>query len=760
MRRLPALCNGCSLTVRSRPEKAGHRFAFSRLSPLSLFPGRFTPMRPRYCCFYLRHELQIGWLANPGGKRVIIVQADGTTIRKRPGDLLWQWEGAPLPSSPKDGDVGESAALEQLREHLEPPPGLAGALEAALDALSQRLAGEEPMHFEDLPFEDLTPDALPAPFRAEGDSAGEQSSQWNRAHLFMGLLRDSRRFRFARHAFSARSPEDMAAWAARRAEEAEREHWAVKAAAFRECLEAGKPLSGDAASGDSNSSDPNYSDSNSSDPDIPEFLARVRSLLALEKRSPFWGLLASPLGLNQLHGEDLALRLKSWLTAADAWPDWPAIWLEWGNVPTVFPTDLEAAAQPLASAPARKGGRDFTSLETYSIDSAETRDIDDAVSILEASDRGLTVAVHIAELDPVLEPGHPLFDEAARRMATAYTLSGTFPMFPEALSQERFSLLAGEPRETLTFILRISEGRSELVEVVRSRVRLTANLDYTGTQRLLDEHPDTWGRLALACAELAEARARRGAVLMVRQGWKLDISDPHHIALKPFSRSGAVHQVVEELAIAYNAAAGDYCSRNGLPAIYRVQPVKPSRAGDPAGMGAMEEGEVRLPTPPARFAVKPNRHTGLGCERYIQATSPIRRFADLVMQRQIAGHACQGRVSFPDSASLEAWALAAESRQGLIDDTAKRIEEDWKRRYLIQQQRLQPEGVVLEGVVRRTDGDGSGGEGGSSGRVWLEDLRLLVLCEVPGSVGIDQRVTLRLDSVDRDRRQVRGTLIA
>ncbi|HKI97742.1 MAG TPA: RNB domain-containing ribonuclease [bacterium] len=647
-------------------------------------------MRPRYCCFYLHQRLHLGWQRAESGGYVQLVLPDGEVVRQQTANMLYCWTGAPA--------ADDSAAVAQL-DDFERQFDAQGP---RVDALYADMPPGEPVPFERLAQRTLEP----------------EENGWARGLLFAALLADKQRFRFSAGAFTARSAEEVAERIERDQRRATEEAWVAKVARWRKMLEAGE-WADDSADG-------------------REFLAQLQSLLALERRSPHWALISRPLGLHNLHILDIAQRLKSWLEIAHAWPDWPAIWLQWAEVPPVFAPALQVAAQPLAQAPLRRDKRrDYTAAEAYTIDSEGTQDYDDGFSILEADDEGLTIAMHIAEPDPALEPGHPLFDEAVRRMASVYTLEGIFPMLPESLSTGRFSLVAGADREAVTFVLRIEEAGAHLLEVQRSLVRVTRNLDYGAGQTLLDEQPDTWGHLALLCAGLADIRAAQGAVIMERREVVLDISDPRHIRLSQVVRSGPVYQLVEELAILHNREAGRYCRDHRLPGIYRVQP-PPRRSVDGDG------SEMHMA---ARFSTRGGGHAGLACDRYIQTTSPIRRLPDLVMQRQIALHATEGRTSFAERSLLEEWAERADSRLATYDEVTRRIAGDWKRRYLLQHPKR-----IYEGVARRPRDD-------MHGRVWLEPLHLLAQAVLPTGVRDGEPVRVRVESVDRDHQAVWVTCV-
>ncbi len=641
---------------------------------------------------YHTQQLRTVWVAgHEEGDFLRLIGSDGEAFRYRPRQLLHRWEedGPPLDAGSAPGYLrARVTELEDRARHLD------------LDALQRALPVDEEQTLERLA-------ALAMPGRAEG---------WARAALFLALLRDSTRFRRGEAGFAARHEGEQQQRAARRAEAVAQEAWAAQARAWAKALEQGQWLGGD-------------------DPAGLKFLVQLTSLLALEKRSPHWALLSKPLGLHGLHAHDAAPTLKRWLELAGGWPGWPAVWLLRAGVYQGFASGLVELAGSLAAAPPRTQGRtDFQDVPTYTLDAIDTFDYDDAYSVLEASPAGLLVAVHIAEPPPDLLPGHPVFDAAAERISSVYTPGGIFPMLPPALSLGRCSLQKGEPREVVTCRLRVSSKGAELACIERGLIRVTGNLDYGRAEELARDRPETWGRLTRLAEALTQARIANGAVVTVRREVSLRLADPEHVELVRTSRHGGVHRVIEELAIAYNSAVGRYFRDHGVPAIYRAQSKRKSTP---------EPGVTTLPLlPPARYTLKGGRHAGLGADRYVHCTSPLRRFPDLVMQRQLIEHAATGRVTFADPAQLEAWVEHAEARQTAYDGVERAIDEHWVRIYLSQNP-----GLTLQATVRRNDH--------GHGRVWLEDVLLMADAKLPPYAGPGGQFTVRVTEVDLDAERVR-----
>ena len=145
----------------------------------------------------------------------------------------------------------------------------------------------------------------------------------------------------------------------------------------------------------------------------------------------------------------------------------------------------------------------------------------------------------------------------------------------------------------------------------------------------------------------------------------------------------------------------------------------------------------------ARFALRGAPHAGLACERYVQVSSPIRRFADLVMQQQIARHALHGETLYGDPAQLRAWGKAADLRLAVHAELERRIGDYCKRRYLAQNL-----GSEWAATVRRPAASAG------PGRVWLEDLQLAAEGPLPAHCRAGDTLTVRAAAVDLDRHTV------
>ncbi|MBK9258633.1 MAG: VacB/RNase II family 3'-5' exoribonuclease [Polyangiaceae bacterium] len=346
----------------------------------------------------------------------------------------------------------------------------------------------------------------------------------------------------------------------------------------------------------------------------------------------------------------------------------------------VFNAEVESAAEEAARRSiSTNARRDLRHLRSVTIDAESTRDIDDALAAHPAdADGALRVLVSIADVDAFV-PLRSILDREARLRGTSVYLAGrVLPMLPESLSANAASLVEGHDRPALTVEMRIDpEGRITSVDIYESLLRSHARLTYDAVDEFLTEGhsagvpqpvESTLRWLRTAAARLTAVRQARGGVNVAREEARIEVDartgQPTTITTQ---RDTAAHRLVERLMVAANEAVAGWLVARGLPGIYRVHD-EPSadrvetlakvahnfgfEAGfgprlTPRGLAAFEaqfaEGrsEPAIRTVlgqalgPARYTPEPGPHFGLGAPLYLHFTSPIRRYADLVVHRII-----------------------------------------------------------------------------------------------------------------------------
>jgi len=358
---------------------------------------------------------------------------------------------------------------------------------------------------------------------------------------------------------------------------------------------------------------------------------------------------------------------------------------------TEFPDEVIAAA---AAAVAAAGGADDATrldlrhLEAVSIDGAHTREIDDLLSLERCSD-GWRLGVHIADPAALIEQGGLLDREAESRTLTRYLPDVRLTMLPSLLAEDAASLVAGRDRPALSFLARLDEAGSILdFEIARSRVRSRARQDYAEADRAIRSGTSPWSPLLRDLAEVGRAREgareQRGAVLIRGAEVDLHVLNDGTIELERLDADSPSRRAVTEAMVLAGEIAARYCVEQGLPAIYRRQarphdlpPLPPGGVQDPVGARALRRRLKR-----ADVSLEPGPHASLGLEAYLQVTSPLRRYQDLALHRQIASRLRGDPEPAYDAEALRRVAATAE-RAEIEARRAERAADDyWTLRFL------------------------------------------------------------------------------
>ncbi len=343
-------------------------------------------------------------------------------------------------------------------------------------------------------------------------------------------------------------------------------------------------------------------------------------------------------------------------------------------------SDAALAEAAQAAAPDLEGRADLRALPLVTIDGADARDFDDAVwaEADPAPDNpgGWRALVAIADVAHFVRPGNALDRAAQERGNSAYFPDRVVPMLPEALSAELCSLKPDVDRACLAAHLRIdAEGELRDWRFERALVRSAARLTYDGVQQSFERGGDGLPapvRTSIAAlygvyAALKAARARRGALDLELPEREITLADDGTVARIGFARRHDSHRLIEELMIAANVAAASALEAKHAPCMYRVHD-RPDTAKLDVLREFLRSRGIALPRSGAlspdtfnRFlallenprdagiaslmilraqaqaAYSPRNigHYGLGLVRYAHFTSPIRRYADLLVHRAL-----------------------------------------------------------------------------------------------------------------------------
>lgn len=325
---------------------------------------------------------------------------------------------------------------------------------------------------------------------------------------------------------------------------------------------------------------------------------------------------------------------------------------------------LAATLPPPAEAPAAGVG-DLPDLATelWAVDDAGTDDRDDAVGAVPDGPDAVRLEIAMADVVSGFGRRDDWFARLAGLGTSVYLPTGTVPLLPPAWGSRRHSLDAGETRAVFLISVRVSTVDGRLLdrpELRRGRVRIAGVASYADLDAGRVRVPG-WDSVVRAAAALEQARMQRGAErieqpearVLVRGGLPVNL-----VCARPWEGARAV---IRECMILANSVAGKRLADAGIPAPFRTQD---AAAAD------------RIMT---QVRVRPEPHAGIGAEAYVYVTSPIRRFVDVLAQRQLA--ALFGEPAL-DREQLAEWVERSERAQADMRRWMAAADRYWKLRWL------------------------------------------------------------------------------
>lgn len=340
------------------------------------------------------------------------------------------------------------------------------------------------------------------------------------------------------------------------------------------------------------------------------------------------------------------LRARDFLRQARYWRKDTHMALLRHKIDAAFGGETELAAKCIYDArPCETGRRDLTRLNVFSVDDAETMDVDDALSLEFLPDNCARLGVHIAAPAAMIPFGSPVEREARRRASSIYLPERCIPMMPFILSENGLSLLPGERRAAVSFLMTF-DANCNLIgsEIVPSVVISKHKLTYDSAETMLEEGNDATSdelrKIQEICDFSSNNRHNAGAVDIDLPEFKFKYdAETDRYALVPIDGHMMSRALVAECMILANCAAAEFCSKNNIPTLYRIQP-KPTALPTQETLDALPNDVARAYAlrrclQPAATTLVPGLHAGLGVDKYTQATSPLRRYADLLCQYQL-----------------------------------------------------------------------------------------------------------------------------
>ncbi|MCD6585502.1 MAG: RNB domain-containing ribonuclease, partial [Desulfobacteraceae bacterium] len=279
--------------------------------------------------------------------------------------------------------------------------------------------------------------------------------------------------------------------------------------------------------------------------------------------------------------------------------------------------------------------RNLTSLSLMTIDGPGTLDLDDAISI-EAEDGHYRIGVHIADVCEYVAKGDAIDRDVIRRGTSIYMPDLKIPMMPPQLSENICSLKAGEVRPAISTFFKVSRF-AELFEfeVVPSIIKVGQQLTYNDVDLMVDTDESIWALNEIAC-NFRRKRLSQGAVQITIPETSLRVFDNGDVSLRKLDRESPGRMFISEMMIMANWLMARFLADHNMPAIFRGQPEPKARLYSQKKESTLFQNWMqRRMLNRVIISPHPEPHSGLGLDKYVTATSPIRKYFDLVTQRQI-----------------------------------------------------------------------------------------------------------------------------
>jgi len=277
---------------------------------------------------------------------------------------------------------------------------------------------------------------------------------------------------------------------------------------------------------------------------------------------------------------------------------------------------------------------DLTDIPLITIDGQSTQDYDDAIS-LENTENGYRLGIHIIDVAAYIKSGDPIDMAARYRASSIYMPDDKLPMIPPSLSEDLCSLKEGQTRPGISTLVKMNRF-FEILEynIVPSIIRVHKQMSYTEAN-LLNGKNDPITSLYKIATLLREKRLKAGGIQITLPEVNVWLEDNREIRYAKIDRENPSRMLVSEMMILANSLMAEFLADHNVPAVFRSQAPPRQRIFKGIETALMPNFLQRKQLSRAIIGIKPELHAGLGVKAYATATSPIRRYHDLLTQRQI-----------------------------------------------------------------------------------------------------------------------------
>ena len=317
--------------------------------------------------------------------------------------------------------------------------------------------------------------------------------------------------------------------------------------------------------------------------------------------------------------------------------------------------------------------RDMRDVFTFTIDPADAKDFDDALSFEPLTDDTCQIGVHIADVSHYVKPGTAIDDEAYQRGTSTYLVDRVIPMLPEELCNDLCSLRPGEDKLCMSVIFTLdADARVLKYKICRTVIRSDIRLNYDEAQAIISFNAENKPRITQAiqvlnglAVKLRAARLAAGALSIEQDELHFTLDPSGHPTDIYFESPNEAHHLIEEFMLLANRTIATAVG-SGRPFVYRVhdlpdgdklaeveafkQKFKSSKSRTSRYAGKSTEGfrrAIEMLTIRAQakavYSTYNIGHYGLAFSHYTHFTSPIRRYPDLMVHRLVEKYILTGK---------------------------------------------------------------------------------------------------------------------
>ncbi len=281
---------------------------------------------------------------------------------------------------------------------------------------------------------------------------------------------------------------------------------------------------------------------------------------------------------------------------------------------------------------------DLTQLKTYTIDEEKTYEIDDAIS-LEINKERTTIWIHIANPSSFIDLDSEIDIKARKKATSIYLPDRVNLMLPQKITNNLLSLTSGRLAPALSASIELNQD-AEIINysILPSIIRTDYNLTYKDADELIELKPPQEAELALLSKIMIKRykwRLAKGAIMLEQPEGRLSYQE-QDIILNIVEPTPS-RMLIRECMILMGFVISDFAKNNNIAIPFRIQNESDISYSNVFNdnIQHVRNSAIKQKLSRAKFTTTPGKHFSLGLDSYVQATSPLRRYSDLIVHRQI-----------------------------------------------------------------------------------------------------------------------------